>query len=99
MLLAQPVLPSRLEHGSCRKATPGFTPSVPPIVGGGLPLAMACVGLYFVAPTQQALRRIKELLIDPDCAGIAVPIGDAFSSSTIRRHRCRDSRTRRRVTR
>ena len=54
---------------------------------------------YFVAPTQQALRRIKELLIDPDCAGIAVPIGDAFSSSTIRRHRWRDSRTRRRVTR
>ena len=45
VLLAQPVLPSRLEHGSCRKATPGFTPSVPPIVGGGLPLAMACVGL------------------------------------------------------
>jgi hypothetical protein len=54
---------------------------------------------YFVASTQQALRRIKELLIDPDCAGIAVPIGDAFSSSTIRRHRWRDSRTRRRVTR
>jgi hypothetical protein len=51
--------------------------------GPGDGLRRSC---YLVASTQQG-------------AGIAAPIGDAFSSSTIRRDRWRESRTRPRVAR